>query len=155
MKTWCARTRVRSLGSTCRTQGVMDLMVTDVAGPFSPCLTGEKLIVTFRDVASYFSEIQIIKNRSEVPQRLMQMVRKWERETGKQIKIIRSDRGGEYIGNQLDKWMKDEGISHEMSNPYEPKQNGDAERPNRTLGEMSCTLLSASKLPNKSWVLRT
>lgn len=37
------------------------------------------------------------------------------------------------------------------SNPHEPEQNGNAERLNRTLGEMARTLLASSKLPNRFW----
>lgn len=129
--------RRRTLDSTNRDPGVLDVIVTDVAGPFTPFLTGEKLMVTFRDVVSTYSEIQIIRHKSEVPQRLIHVVKKWERETGRKVKIIRLDRGGEYIGGSLDKWMMDEGIQHEFSNPYEPEQNGNAERLNRTLGEMA------------------
>lgn len=147
----CKSTRSRTLGSTNRRHELMDVMVSDVAGPFSQCLTGEKLIVTFRDVATGYTEIEIIKNKSEVPQKLMQTIKKWERQTNKSIKIIRSDRGGEYIGAALEKWLKEEGIKHEFSNPYEPEQNGNAERLNRTLGEMARTMLSHSRLPNQFW----
>lgn len=147
----CKSTRCRTLGPTNCEHQLLDVVVSDVTGPFSACLTGEKLIVTFRDVATGYTEIDIIKNKSEVPQKLMQLVRRWERQTEKKIKIVRSDRGGEYIGNTLEKWLKDEGIKHEFSNPYEPEQNGNAERLNRTLGEMARTLLSHSRLPNQFW----
>lgn len=108
-------------------------------------------MVTFRDVASTYSEVCIIKHKSEVPQRLMNTIKKWGRETALKIKIVRFDRGGEYMGANLDRWWKENGITHELSNPYEPKQNGVAERLNRTLGEMARTLLSSSKLNNKFW----
>lgn len=108
-------------------------------------------MVTFRDVRSTYSEICIIKHKSEVFQRLITTIRKWERTTNLRIKIVRSDRGGEYVGANLDKWLKDAGIVHDYSNPYEPEQNGTAERLNRTLGEMARTLLASSKLPQRFW----
>lgn len=147
----CKSTCDRILGSTNRTPRVMDIIVTDVAGPFTPCLTGEQLMVTFRDVASGFSEICIIKHKSDVAQRLMRVINKWERITGMKVKVVRSDRGGEYVSGELEKWLKDTGITHEFSNPHEPEQNGNAERLNRTLGEMARTLLLAAKLPNRFW----
>lgn len=97
----CKSTRDRILGSTNRTPRVMDIIVTDVAGPFTPCLTGEQLMVTFRDVASGFSEICIIKHKSDVAQRLMRVINKWERITGMKVKVVRSDRGGEYVSGAL------------------------------------------------------
>src|SRR5579859_2577825 len=54
--------------------------------------------------------------------------------TGKLIKRLRTDGGGEYK-----KWMgihfKGSGIIHEMTAPYSPDQNGVAERANRTIME--------------------
>lgn len=147
----CKSTRTRGLGSTGRDPTVMEVLVTDVAGQFTPCLTGEKLMVTFRDVASTYSEVHIIKTKSGVPQKLTQVVKKWERETDQQVKIIQSDRGGEYIGSTLDIWFKDKGITPEFSNPYEPEHNRVAERLNRTLGKMARTLLSAFKLQKNFW----
>lgn len=99
----CKSTRDRILGSTGREPKVLEMVVTDVAGPFTPCISGEQLMVTFRDVASTYSEICIIKHKSEVHQRLVNVVNKWERSAGVKIKAIRSDRGGEYISGALDK----------------------------------------------------
>lgn len=147
----CKSTRNRTLGRTNCEVGLLDIVVTDVAGPFSTCFTGEKLFVTFRDIATSYSEICIIKHKSEVAQRLMNVVKRWERATGRKVETIRSDRGGKYMGGNLEKWLKEEGISHEFSNPYEPEQNGNAERLNRTLGEMARTLLSHKKLPQNFW----
>lgn len=147
----CKSTRTRTLGSTNRAPTILEVLVTDVAGPFTPCLTGEQLKVTFWDVKLTYSEICIIKHKSEVHQRLVNIIRKWERCTGLKIKTVQSDRGGEYISHALDHWLKESGISHKFSNPHEPEQNGNAERLNRTLGEMARTLLASSKLPNKFW----
>lgn len=147
----CKSTRRRILSPTHREPRLLDVIVTDVAGPFMPCITGEKLIVTFRDVATSFSEICIIKQKSEVPARIMNIIKRWERETGVKTKTLRSDRGGEYIGATLETWLRQEGINHEFSNPHEPEQNGNAERLNRTLGDMARTMLSASKLPKTFW----
>lgn len=52
-------------------------------------------MVTFRDVATGYTEIEIVKQTSEVGQKLVQVVKKWERQTGKKIKTVQSDRGGE------------------------------------------------------------
>lgn len=82
---------------------------------------------------------------------MMNIIRKWERQTNLKVKTIRTDRGGEYVSSTLAKWLANEGIKHEFSNPYEPEQNGNAERLNRTLGEMARTLLSHSKLPCDFW----
>jgi hypothetical protein len=48
-------------------------------------------------------------------------------------------------------WLKDKGIEHQHSMPYEPEQNGAAERLHRTVGEIAQTALIASGLPVKFW----
>lgn len=149
----CKSTRRRVLGSTNREIGLMDIVVSNVAGPFIPCLSGEKLMVTFRDAASTYSKAVIIHNKSEVPKHFINTIKQCEQETGLKIKKIRTDRGGEYVSNALDTWLKSEGIQHKFSNPYEPEQNGIAERLNRTIGEIACTLLLSAKLPNQFWHL--
>lgn len=43
----CKITRSRVLGPTNREPKMLDVIVLDVAGPFNPCLTGERFMVTF------------------------------------------------------------------------------------------------------------
>jgi hypothetical protein len=66
-------------------------------------------------------------------------------------KVIRSDRGGEYVNEQLKIFFKSEGITSQFTVPFTPQQNGVAERKNRYLVEMTRSMLIDSKLPNKYW----
>ncbi|GJR87318.1 retrovirus-related pol polyprotein from transposon TNT 1-94 [Tanacetum coccineum] len=54
---------------------------------------------------------------------------------GRKIKVVRSDRGGEYV-SPFAKLCAKHGIRHEFTASYSPQQNGIAERKNRTLKEM-------------------
>ena len=51
--------------------------------------------------------------------------------TEKKIKTIRSDNGGEFTLNEFKELCKEAGIKRELSTPYNPQQNGVAERKNR------------------------
>ena len=55
--------------------------------------------------------------------------------TGKQIKVLRSDNGGEYIDKEFTGFCAREGIKREWTTPYNSEQNGVAERKNRTIVE--------------------
>ncbi|GJY74723.1 retrovirus-related pol polyprotein from transposon TNT 1-94 [Tanacetum coccineum] len=55
-----------------------------------------------------------------------------ERQTGKKLKCIRSDNGGEYIG-PFDAYYREHRIQHQKTPPKTPQLNGLAERMNRTL----------------------
>ena len=74
-----------------------------------------------------------------------------ERTCGRQLKVLRSDNGGEYTSRQFAEYLKSEGVRHELSVPKTPQQNGVAERSNRTLMEMTRAMLSESKLPQSLW----
>ena len=57
-----------------------------------------------------------------------------EKESGKQVKALRSDNGGEYIsGIEFKYFCSKEGIQRELIAPHNPQQNGVAERKNRTI----------------------
>ncbi|KMQ84808.1 copia protein [Lasius niger] len=69
----------------------------------------------------------------------------------KKPKLIRSDRGREYIDKKLVEEFKKDGISIQLTAPYSPQQNGVAERKNRNLFEMVRCLLSEASLPFQYW----
>ena len=79
----------------------------------------------------------------------------------KKIKIVRSDRGGEYYGRHTPygqvpgpfaKFLQETGIVAQYSMPCEPQQNGVAERRNRTLMDMVRSMMSYSTLPLGLWM---
>jgi len=83
-----------------------------------------------------------------------------EKQCGKQIKIVRSDRGGEYYGRYTEdgqapgpfaKFLQEHGIVAQYTMPGSPDQNGVAERRNRTLLDMVRSMLSSSNLPRSLW----
>jgi hypothetical protein len=67
------------------------------------------------------------------------------------IKKIRSDNGTEFKNSQIEGFLEDEGIKHELSSPYTPQQNGVVERKNRTLLDMARTMLDEYKTPDRFW----
>ncbi|GJP71495.1 hypothetical protein CLOP_g2326 [Closterium sp. NIES-67] len=75
-----------------------------------------------------------------------------QRECGHKVKVIRSDNGGEFIGADFEGELKRKGIQHQLTVPYNPQQNGVAERFNRTLQEGARTLLGRAGLPDPFWV---
>ena len=56
-----------------------------------------------------------------------------ERQTGKPIKILRSDNGIECINSAMNEYLASKGIQQQKSISYTPEQMGIAERNNRTL----------------------
>ncbi|GJP86182.1 hypothetical protein CLOP_g16239 [Closterium sp. NIES-67] len=88
----------------------------------------------------------------EAVKKVQQQQTHGERECGHKVKVIRSDNGGEFIGADFEGELKRKGIQHQLTVPYNPQQNGVAERFNRTLQEGARTLLGRAGLPDPFWV---
>jgi hypothetical protein len=129
----------------------MHTMVSDVLGPFSEGFSGVKYLVVFRDLASTYSEGFLLKKKDKVCLNFQRYIERMERLTGKKLKRFRTDGGGEFMSTKFLGWLGDKGIQHQHSMPYEPEQNGAAERLHRTVGEIARTALIASNLPVKFW----
>ena len=65
---------------------------------------------------------------------------------------MRSDNGGEYTSKEFEALCKEAGIKRELTTPYNPQQNGVAERKNRTIMEAVKTMIHDQDLPRHLWV---
>lgn len=71
---------------------------------------------------------------------------------GCKIKSIQMDGGGEYNSTQFKNILFSYGISHYISCPHTPEQNGLAGRKYRHIVETGLTLMAHSHMPQKFWV---
>ena len=67
------------------------------------------------------------------------------------VKMLRSDRGGEFTGGEFTTFLVDSGICHQLTSPHTLKQNGSAERENHTLVECVRTMLHTKRLSLSLW----
>jgi transposase InsO family protein len=135
-----------------RASELLELIHTDVCGPISPVsLGGNIYFATFTDDFSRRSEVVFMKRKSDVFDKFKIYKKRVERETGKRIKILRSDNGREYVNNAFGKFLEHHGIKHEKTQTYCPEQNGVSERLNRTLTEKARCLLRQANLPDIFW----
>ena len=74
-----------------------------------------------------------------------------EKEIGKHIKILRLDRGGEYMLTNFIDFCHLHGIKRQFTARYTPHQNGIAERKNWTIMDMARSMLKEKHLPNEYW----
>nr|GFB62035.1 hypothetical protein [Tanacetum cinerariifolium] len=68
-----------------------------------------------------------------------------------QVRVVRTDKGTEFLNQTLHAYFAAEGILHQTSVARTPEQNGVVERRNRTLVEATRTMLSAAKVPLFFW----
>ncbi|GJP64102.1 hypothetical protein CLOP_g21127 [Closterium sp. NIES-67] len=130
------------------------LVHMDVVGPTrAPSLSGSRYFLTIVDDHTRAVWVYPLKSKGEV---VAAVLKEWmpraQRECGHKVKVIRSDNGGEFIGADFEGELKRKGIQHQLTVPYNPQQNGVAERFNRTLQEGARTLLGRAGLPGPFWV---
>jgi transposase InsO family protein len=66
-------------------------------------------------------------------------------------KVLLADGGKEFNCEAVLKVLEEHGITHRLTMPYTPEQNGAAEQENRTIVENVRSMLHASGLPKELW----
>ena len=74
-----------------------------------------------------------------------------EKESGKQVKALQSDNGGEYISGEFKDFCRKKIIRIELIVPHNPQQNGVVERKNRTIVGVARAMLHDQGLLMKLW----
>ena len=142
----------------------LEFVSSDVCGPIDPPSSdGFRYVISFVDNFSGYIFLYLLKNKSDAAKALKKflsdispigrvgnLLNIVDEEA---IKTIKSDNGGEYMGNEFKNILINNSIKHEQSAPYSPHQNGIAERGWRTLFEVGrCLLLEAeNRLPKTMW----
>ena len=130
----------------------LELVHSDLCEANVTSIGGGKQVLTFTDDHANHSMAYILpdKNASTVLNAFKEYQAWAERQTGHKIKELRTDRGTEYMGEMI-KYVKSQGIEHNPTAGYSPQSNGVAERMNRTLFEMACTMLDSAGAPLELW----
>ncbi|KAK8934286.1 hypothetical protein KSP39_PZI015019 [Platanthera zijinensis] len=146
------KTRVSFGTAIHSTKGILDYVHTDVWGPTkTTSLGGSQYFVSFIDDFSRYVWVYTLKHKSEVLEKFIIWKKLVENQTGKRIRYIRSDNGGEYTSNAFLQECQKSGIDHHFTVRETPQQNGVAERMNRTLVEKVRCMLSNSGMDRVFW----
>lgn len=134
---------------------VGELIHVDACGPFAtlPSFDQSKYFVVITDDKSRFTTVCLIKSRDVMPECIKNYVTWAERQTGANIKRIRTDNARELLSNDFQSYLLQHGIKHELSVPYAHPQNGRAERVIQSIEQVTRSLLEQAKLPMKYWPL--
>jgi transposase InsO family protein len=135
-----------------KTKAPLELLHMDVCGPLAEqSMGGFNYFATTLDDYSGLSSVALLRRKSDVYTHTVDTITLWENQTGKTVKAIRTDNGGEYLSRQFQDYFADKGILHQTTVPYTPQQNGKAERLNRTLMEKTRAMLKEATLEPKLW----
>jgi len=134
----------------------------DICGPFDVnSFNKEKYFITFIDDFSRYGYVYLLHEKSQSVSALEVYINEVERQLDRKVKIVRSDRGGEYYGRYDEsgqhpgpfaKFLEKRGICAQYTMPDTPQQNGVSERRNQTLMDMVRSMLSNSCLLVSLWM---
>ena len=85
-----------------RGSDLLEIVHTDISGPYSTTICGYRYFLTFIDDFSRYGYLYLIKEKSDALDKFKVFKLEVEKQLGKVIKIVRYDRGGEYYGRHGD-----------------------------------------------------
>jgi transposase InsO family protein len=74
-----------------------------------------------------------------------------EAECGRNLRVLRTNNGGEFMAAKFASYCTDEGVHHLYSTPYNPQQNNVIERRNQTVMRMAQAVLKQRGIPTVFW----
>ena len=106
----------------------------DLCGPSRKEGTGkENYFMLVIDDYSRLTWVAFLKEKYEAFEKFKIFKALTENQTGKRLKVVRSDRGGEFCSRYFKEFFDDHGIKREYTIPGTPQQNGVVERHNRSV----------------------
>ncbi len=115
----------------------------------------QKYLVTFKCASSNFLKIYPIEKKSDVYFCIIAFVN-WVRnqfhDRGYRVLKLFTDQGSEYMSQQVQELLAQEGIESQTTSAYTPQSNGVAERVNLTIMNDVRSMLISSSLPSYFWV---
>lgn len=105
------QTRLPFPKSSGTSRNVLDLVHTDVCGPMqtiSP--SGKRYMLTFIDDFSRYTVVYLLREKSEVEERIREYLAMVTNKFSTKPKVIRSGRGGEYMGFRVTSFLKSQGV---------------------------------------------
>ncbi|GJV27832.1 pol polyprotein [Tanacetum coccineum] len=134
-----------------RTTEPLDMIHTNICDLKSlPTKGGNKYFIMFIYLCTKYCYVYCLKSKDEAIEKFVLYKTKVKNQLGKKIKVVRSDRGGEYMAPFAKLYAK-HGIRHKFTASYSPQQNSIAERKNRTLKEMVTAMLISSGMSQDMW----
>jgi len=136
-----------------RSDKPLQIVHSDLCGPFPvKSLSGGVYYITFTDDYTRYCRVYILRDKeAKTILRVFQEYKAWaEKQSGCEIKAIRTDGGTEYR-KEMEWALMLAGIEPQKTAPHTPQSNGVSERMNRTLMDMVGPMLEGSNAPTMLW----
>ncbi|GJY99628.1 zinc finger, CCHC-type containing protein [Tanacetum coccineum] len=135
-----------------RSKNPLDLVYGDLCGPIIPAThSGKKFIFLLVDDCTRFMWAYFLTTKDQAFSTFKEFRQQIEMETRMKLRMLRTDRGGEFTSNEFTKYCKENRIARQLTAPYSPQQNGVVERRNRIVLSTTRSMMKAMKLPLTFW----
>nr|GFB28609.1 putative ribonuclease H-like domain-containing protein [Tanacetum cinerariifolium] len=141
------RASCKSKTVRCIDQPIFRLHMDLFGSTFVKSLSKKSYCLVITDDYSRFSWVFFLASKDETTPVLKTFILGLENLLSLKVKVIKCNNGTEFKNSDLNQLCGLKGIKREFSIPRTPKQNGIAERKNRTFTEAARTLLADSLLP--------
>ncbi|GJS54680.1 zinc finger, CCHC-type containing protein [Tanacetum coccineum] len=130
----------------------LELVHGDLCGPITPPTpAGNRYFMLLVDDFSRVMWVYLLKTKDEALRTFETYRNLVESETGEKIKMLRTDRGGEFMSKNFTEYCNRTGLKRHYTAPYSPQQNGVVERRNRTVMEMVRSSMKYMCVPDVLW----
>nr|GEV42218.1 retrovirus-related Pol polyprotein from transposon TNT 1-94 [Tanacetum cinerariifolium] len=130
----------------------LQLLHMELCGPKRvESINGKRYVLVIIDDYSRYTWTHFFRSKDETPEVLIDFLILVQRGLQAQVRIVRTDKGTEFLNQPLHAYFAAEGIHHQTSVARTPERNGIVERRNRTLVEAVRIMLSAAKVPLFFW----
>ena len=97
----------------------------DWIGPIQlEALGGHRYALTIIDACTKACKIYLLPSKDTTSGFAKEAISWSKQKAGGKVKAIRTYNGNEFIDRKFSAWLRERGIVHELSEPYEPQHNG-------------------------------
>ncbi|GJR68895.1 retrovirus-related pol polyprotein from transposon TNT 1-94 [Tanacetum coccineum] len=124
----------------------------DLFGPVTPrSINHEKYTLVIVNEYSRYTWVYFMKKKSQAPETIMSFIKRVKNQNDIKVKQLTTDNGTEFRNSIIVNLGDERRISQKNLSPYTPKQNGVAERKNKTLIEAARTMLLGFVFSKQYW----
>jgi transposase InsO family protein len=128
----------------------LELIHGDLCGPITPATpSGNWYFLLLVDDYSRFLWVVLLPTKDGAPAAIKNVQVAAERNSGKQLRALRTDRGGEFTVNHFKEYFEELGVQRQLT--YSPQQNGVVEQRNQTVVGAPRSVLKVKDLSGTFW----
>ncbi|GJW94504.1 zinc finger, CCHC-type containing protein [Tanacetum coccineum] len=111
----------------------------------------QRLATIKKTITQDIKWVNFLKSKDQAFDTFKEYKKSIENELRTTLKMLRTDRGGEFTSNEFTQYCKENGIARQLTAPYSPQQNGVVERRNRTIMSTTRCMMKATNMPQNFW----